>query len=83
MSAGLKIFVSVRDTEVGPEYVMFAAAELLQMPQQLRRPVQDRCRVAWIRENSDEAILRQGARRPPVRVMVGEPIVRSLVMDVI
>ena len=36
-----------------------------------------------MRENADEAVLRERAGCPPVRVVVGKPVVGELVMHVI
>ena len=41
------------------------------------------CRVARIGQNANEAALCQSARRPSVLVIVREPVVRNLVMNVI
>jgi hypothetical protein len=36
-----------------------------------------------MRDDPDESILGDGTRCPPVRTLVGEPVVREVVMDVI
>ena len=67
---------------IRPERVMSARAELAEPFQQsLRR--QPHVPVGWIGEHAKEAIFRDGTGGPAKRPVVGEPVVRQLVMHVV
>ena len=66
----------------GPEHVIAARTELTQSCHQFERAFH-RSAIGRIREHSDEAVFAHRTGRPAGGPVIGEPVVRRLVMDVI
>src|SRR5438128_1044988 len=64
----------------GPELVIFGAGRSAQPFDRLEG--RNRAGIAWLTDDADEAVLRQGTGRPAVANLRGDPLPGSLMVDV-
>src|SRR5262245_832529 len=65
-----------------PEQVMSTLAKRTKAFEQLRRP-QRRQVFGWTAQHANESVFGQRTSRPSMRTMVGKPVVRQFVMNMI